>query len=421
MYAEKVVKGIATFKSSEKHHYPSDSDDDFVKSPTRPNLISPKRKASGYKNESKKKQKCNNDRDSAKKYEKNGKTYLPVNRRHPPKCLIDSIKKFTNAQLERAKNMGFEHVLSLKIEKIPKKLGYWLLTNYDPEKSSLNINGRSLLITREVIHDVYGIPMGGVPIKSFKKSKKLDNVIEEWKRQFVIKQNGRIKVSDVIPKMLEDKEGGRMFQLNFLVLFVTVMIESSSNGPVNQKFLANIEADTVIDNLDWCTYTLDCLNESRKAWNMLDPTNFYTGPLLFLVVFYMKSTMLNGEDSVCGIIPSMNGWTTKQLKDRQSKEVKKGGFGKVAFAPNVLFVEDVGTYDDWGNEEPDDCGDEELNDCGDEEPNDCGDEETSLEDIVNEVNRNFSVIANAKALINENICKGLDLFPNNKDLLTLAK
>ena len=56
----------------------------------------------------------------------------------------------------------------------------------------------------------------------------------------------------------------------------------------------------------------------------------------------MKSTMLNGEDSVCGIIPSVNGWTTKQLKDRQSKEVKKGGFGKVAFAPNVLFVDDVG-------------------------------------------------------------------------------
>ena len=180
--------------------------------------------------------------------------------------------------------MGFEHVLSLKIEKIPKKLGYWLLTNYDPETSSLNINGRSLLITREVIHDVYGVPMGEVPIQRFKKSKKLDNVIEEWKRQFVIKQNGRIKVSDVIPKMLEDKEGGRKFQLNFLVLFVTVMIESISNGPVNQKFLANIEADTVIHNLDWCTYTLDCLNESRKAWNRLDPSNFYTGPLLFLVV-----------------------------------------------------------------------------------------------------------------------------------------
>ena len=51
--------------------------------------------------------------------------------------------------------------------------------------------------------------------------------------------------------MLEDKEGGRMFQLNFLMLFVTVMIESSSNGPVNQKFLANIEADTITDNLDW--------------------------------------------------------------------------------------------------------------------------------------------------------------------------
>ena len=44
-----------------------------------------------------------------------------------------------------------------------------------------------------------------------------------------------------------------------------------------------------------------------------------------------------------------------------------------------------------------------------------------MQDIVNEVTRNFSVIANAKALINKNICKGLDMFPNNKDLLSLAK
>nr|GFA92769.1 ulp1 protease family, C-terminal catalytic domain-containing protein [Tanacetum cinerariifolium] len=73
---------------------------------------------------------------------------------------------------------------------------------------------------------------------------------------------------------------------------------------------------------------------------------------------------------------------------------------------------DIFEYDDWG--------DEELNDVGDEEPNDVGEEEMSLEDIVNEVKRNFSLITNAKALINENIFKGLDMFLNNKDLLTLT-
>ncbi|GKC63074.1 hypothetical protein Tco_1095672, partial [Tanacetum coccineum] len=149
--------------------------------------------------------------------------------------------------------MGFEHVLSLKIEKIPKKLGYWLVTNYEPETSSLNINGMSLLITKEVIHDVYGVPIGEVPIIGFKKSRKRDNVIEEWKRQIVIKK---------------------------MVL-------------VNQSILANIEGDTVIHNLDWCSYTLDCLNESRKAWN------------------------------------------------RQRKEIKNGRFRKVIFSPNVQFLDDV--------------------------------------------------------------------------------
>nr|GEY71765.1 ulp1 protease family, C-terminal catalytic domain-containing protein [Tanacetum cinerariifolium] len=100
-----------------------------------------------------------------------------------------------------------------------------------------------------------------------------------------------------------------------------------------------------------------------------------------------------------------------------------------------IMIQNENTYRDWYYDkhndystqeyrdifESDDWGDEEPNDVGEEEPNDVGDEEMSLEDIVNEVKRNFSVITNAKALINENIFKGLDMFLNNKDLLTLAK
>ncbi|GKC69879.1 hypothetical protein Tco_1115762, partial [Tanacetum coccineum] len=171
-----------------------------------------------------------------------------------------------------------------------------------------------------------------------------------------------------------------------------IMIKSTSNGPVNQKFLANIETNTVIDNLDWCTYTLDCLNESRKTWNKLDPSNFYTGPLLFLVVFYMKSTMLNGQDKVCGIIPSMNRWTTNQLKDRQRKEVQNG----------AIKGEDV-----------------EVGEKGHKAHLTA--DAVDLQDIVNEVKRNVAVITSAKSLVYENISKGLDMFPNNKDLLTLEK
>nr|GEU36271.1 ulp1 protease family, C-terminal catalytic domain-containing protein [Tanacetum cinerariifolium] len=106
----------------------------------------------------------------------------------------------------------------------------------------------------------------------------------------------------------------------------------------------------------------------------------------------------------------MNGWTTKQLKDRQRKEIK-----------NVEKKVDTPITTGNTNTNAPSFGtcDEEPNDVGDEEPNDVGDEEMSLEDIVNEVKRNFSVITNAKALINENIFKGFDMFPNNKDLLTL--
>lgn len=150
-------------------------------------------------------------------------------------------------------------------------------------------------------------------------------------------------------------------------------------------------------------------------------------------VFYMKSTMLKGQDKLCGTIPSMNGWTTKQLKDRQSKEVKNGGFGKVTFATDVQFVDDVGyveatpvsvgttitkapsigtckerihdsksdmivmiqnenTYRDGYYDKHNDYSTQEYRDMfeddewDNEEPNDCGDEEMSIEVIFFQLN-----------------------------------
>ncbi|GJS56048.1 ulp1 protease family, C-terminal catalytic domain-containing protein [Tanacetum coccineum] len=93
----------------------------------------------------------------------------------------------------------------------------------------------------------------------------------------------------------------------------------------------------------------------------------------------------------------------------------------------IVMIQNENTYRDGYCDKHNDYSTQEYHDIfesddwGDEEPNDVGDEEMSLEDIVNGVKRNFSVITNTKTLINENIFKGLDMFPNNKDLLTLAK
>lgn len=73
------------------------------------------------------------------------------------------------------------------------------------------------------MHEVYGLPKGEIPIKSQKKASTEDVVVQEFQNQFssVIQ---RLRAKHVIPMMLEDKEDGRKFILNFLILVVTILI-----------------------------------------------------------------------------------------------------------------------------------------------------------------------------------------------------
>ncbi|GKC86831.1 ulp1 protease family, C-terminal catalytic domain-containing protein [Tanacetum coccineum] len=157
----------------------------------------------------------------------------------------------------------------------------------------------------------------------------------------------------------------------------------------------------------------------------------------------------------------MNRWTTNQLKDRQRKEVQNGGFGKVTFASKVQFLDDVENVEATKHEVAEKKMDtvvaagtckEMIHDSQDmivtiqdentyrdgyyDEHNDYSTQDIviclnlmiigamksqMIVDIVNEVKRNVAVITSAKSLVYENISKGLDMFPNNKDLLTLEK
>ncbi|KAL4556702.1 hypothetical protein LXL04_034859 [Taraxacum kok-saghyz] len=113
-----------------------------------------------------------------------------------------------------------------------------------------------------------------------------------------------------------------MFIMNFLVLYVSVMIGFPSMGTVNQFFLENIKQEVDIKRLDWCTLVMTWLNASRMTWNRLNDKCVFSGPVAFLLLFYLRCTRLENGTKEDITHPLMY-WTPERLKERELLEISK--------------------------------------------------------------------------------------------------
>lgn len=202
--------------------------------------------------------------------------------RNPPTSMAKVMSELTtDAQIESLKEIGFNMFAGYKLKKVPAVLAKWILVNYNPNTSILDVGDVKMEITSQTVHDIFGLPIGGREIVELNQAKKTDEVIEEWRVQFNVGKGGTIKPSTVADKILENMDDvGRMFQLNFLVLFVTQMMEITTCGTVNQRFLTCLTEDTDIKKFDWCAYLLKCLKRTRINWK----GGYYNGPSTFLTV-----------------------------------------------------------------------------------------------------------------------------------------
>uniref|UniRef100_A0A803N776 Uncharacterized protein n=1 Tax=Chenopodium quinoa TaxID=63459 RepID=A0A803N776_CHEQI len=80
-------------------------------------------------------------------------------------------------------------------------------------------------ITEEHVHQVLGLPMGGIEIEknNFSRDKR---VIQQWKKQF--KSNSlSIKIGELKEFLKEHNSAGLMFKRNFVVLCVSTLMDES--------------------------------------------------------------------------------------------------------------------------------------------------------------------------------------------------
>ncbi|KAH6776408.1 hypothetical protein C2S52_013969 [Perilla frutescens var. hirtella] len=93
-------------------------------------------------------------------------THPKLSSRACPKLIFQANEKYTVVQRGAVKDMGFQHILHMKVERVPTYLAYWVLDNFNANSSELTLtNGRSIPVDEDHVHLVFGFPKGGRKIQ----------------------------------------------------------------------------------------------------------------------------------------------------------------------------------------------------------------------------------------------------------------
>ncbi|KAL8249283.1 hypothetical protein R6Q59_006151 [Mikania micrantha] len=146
------------------------------------------------------------------------------------RCAISDLTKFieslSSSQKKAVAEMGFEEILYLRLNAIPSAFAYWLLRNYNPETDSINDGEREIQLSSSLIEEVFKFPNGGTKVTIKTRPNANDPVVKEWRSQFGEDLPKKIFVKDLVAYIKDKKDAGRMFKLNFLVVFFSLMGET---------------------------------------------------------------------------------------------------------------------------------------------------------------------------------------------------
>lgn len=116
---------------------------------------------------------------------KNVKKNVPksINTRMSPRSLQKVLESLRSAQVEELEKMGFGAFHSnFNFDSTPSELGMWIVKNFDSKTCSIKmINGRKLKITRELVRDVLGIPMGDIKVEALEEKNLLEETTTKWR------------------------------------------------------------------------------------------------------------------------------------------------------------------------------------------------------------------------------------------------
>ncbi|XP_035830847.1 uncharacterized protein LOC110869443 [Helianthus annuus] len=238
------------------------------------------------------------------------KNYIPLadgklTMRLALKHMGELMESLNENQRGAVRNIGFGSILSFRMGPIPSTLSWWLVNNYDTKTRVLNCGSHHIQITEELVHDVFGVPRGNEEIKEVARARAdFHEVVAEWKAQFE-SDPARLTPVQFKTYMQGQQASGRIFVLNFLLFYNTLLGETTTNSSINMKFLPALHRGKDIKSFNWCEYMIRCLDRTVEAWTPKEP---FLGPMPLLVAALIRDQKIykEGEQRAAHLIEDIN-------------------------------------------------------------------------------------------------------------------
>ena len=204
--------------------------------------------------------------------------------RSSPKPMSDAMAGLTEERKKNLKDIGFERFINFPITELPGALLYHVVQKFHPPSMELRLQKGSIKITKQIIHDMLGVPMGENKLEDLEPRDKDDPFIAEWEGQY--SRLKKITPAAISSQITNTFDADFIFTINFLTLFTNTMGTVDNGAKVYKTVLKHVKEQDVISDIDWCGYILECLRISKQNWEKVTKGDFYYGPATFLCVSY---------------------------------------------------------------------------------------------------------------------------------------
>ncbi|KAJ9548708.1 LOW QUALITY PROTEIN: hypothetical protein OSB04_021251 [Centaurea solstitialis] len=289
--------------------------------------------------------------------------------RTSPKNLMIVMRTLRPLQRKWVEEIGLESILHLHVDTIPSKLAFGIVNAFDSEQMLIRTSNGDIEVNNESVSRILGLKNEGLDIKAFETEQSWYSKIESWKEQF--DDRSCIRAQEVQMKITESERDDWNFRLNFIILFINSMAESSKMGLVNSTILSHLPSELDFKMINWCKYICDCARDAKNAWSSK--------------LLYVDSTSCEAVPHK-RLIPAIREWKTSMLNERQRYELNNGGFGKLKLNNQQAEVFQVNLI------------------------------MQSEEEILKDIDDDLDYLCEKKKSLECKIIEKMKLFPNNKDL-----
>ncbi|CAI9261235.1 unnamed protein product [Lactuca saligna] len=221
-------------------------------------------------------------------------------------------------------SIGLGHLLNMKVDGCASIMGHYIVRNFDADRIVLKLHHGEIPINRQVIHEMLGLPLRHVTIKSMPYREVTDDTITIWRKQFEDEDN--IRPREVQQVIMQSTRANLIFKVNMFVLLCNTLGQSMSMGTCDMSMLTKVTKDLDLSDIDWCGYVFDCLKETKCAWNPNSKKGFYVGPITLLLLLYVESVRCNSV-KIVRCRPAICCWNVDKLRERERVECRTIGLG----------------------------------------------------------------------------------------------